>query len=167
MNNKINIHLTDAAFDHALQASNTVLVSFWAPWCGPCRMLAPIIEEIAEEYHGKAAIYRMNIDENSVIPTTYNIRSIPTLIIFKKGQAVERMVGVLSKVALEEKLNIMPLSGVLVDNNRYEIRSNYISSTTYVLRYRALLNQPNIIECASHCPIDRLGNPLLKLFRSR
>lgn len=106
MNEEKDIHLTDAEFDSALQSSNPVLVDFWAPWCGPCRMMSPIIDELAEEYKGKADIYKLNIDENSQAPTKYNVRSIPTMIIFKNGQAVERIVGGLSKIALEEKLDI-------------------------------------------------------------
>ncbi|ACE06045.1 hypothetical protein Aasi_0649 [Candidatus Amoebophilus asiaticus 5a2] len=106
MNKEKDIHLTDAEFDKALQSSNPVLVDFWAPWCGPCRMMSPIIDELAKEYEGKADIYKLNIDENSQVPTKYSIRSIPTMIIFKNGQAVERIVGGLSKIALEEKLDI-------------------------------------------------------------
>jgi len=106
MNEEKDIHLTDAEFDKALQSSNPVLVDFWAPWCGPCRMMSPIIDELAKEYEGKADIYKLNIDENSQAPTKYSIRSIPTMIIFKNGQAVEHIVGGLSKIALEEKLDI-------------------------------------------------------------
>jgi thioredoxin 1 len=106
MNEEKDIHLTDAEFDKALLSSNPVLVDFWAPWCGPCRMMSPIIDELAKEYEGRADIYKLNIDENSQAPTKYSIRSIPTMIIFKNGQAVERIVGGLSKIALEEKLDI-------------------------------------------------------------
>jgi thioredoxin 1 len=100
------LYLTDAEFDKALESSNPILVDFWAPWCGPCRMMSPIIDELAEDYEGKVDIYKINIDENSQAPSKYSIRSIPTLIIFKKGQPVERIVGAASKIALEEKLDM-------------------------------------------------------------
>ncbi|OJW67181.1 MAG: thioredoxin [Candidatus Amoebophilus sp. 36-38] len=101
-----SLHLTDADFDQALKSSKPVLVDFWASWCGPCRMLGPIIEELAEDYQGRADIYKVNIDENSVAPNKYSIRSIPTMIIFKNGEPIERIVGVVSKIALEEKLDM-------------------------------------------------------------
>lgn len=100
------IHLTDAAFDAAIQVPYPVLIDFWASWCGPCQIIGPIIDELAADYQGKkVAICKMNVDENSEVPSRFGIRSIPTLLIFKNGQLVDRIVGVVSKQALEEKLN--------------------------------------------------------------
>ena len=81
------------------------LVDFWAPWCGPCRMIAPVIEELAESYEGKANICKVNTDEEQEIAGKYGIRSIPTIIFFKNGEMVDQMVGAASKQAFEEKLN--------------------------------------------------------------
>ena len=83
------------------------LVDFWAPWCGPCRMIAPVIEELAEDFDGKAKICKVNTDEEQDIAIKYGIRSIPTIILFKDGVVVEQMVGAASKQAFEEKLNAL------------------------------------------------------------
>ncbi len=107
MNNSTkNLHLTDSAFDAAIQVPYPVLVDFWASWCGPCQLIGPIIDELATDYQDKKiAIYKMNVDENSEVPSRFSIRSIPTLLIFKNGQVVDRIVGLVSKQVLEEKLN--------------------------------------------------------------
>jgi len=82
-----------------------VLVDFWAPWCGPCRMISPIIEELAEEYEGKATIAKVNTDEAPEVAAQFGIRSIPTILFFKDGNLVDQMVGAAPKQAFEQKLN--------------------------------------------------------------
>ena len=95
--------VNDASFEQqVLTSEQLVLVDFWAPWCGPCRMLAPVIDEIAESLKDKVKIVKMNVDESPTIPTQFNIRSIPTLILFKDGQAISTKVGPLPKNKLEE-----------------------------------------------------------------
>ncbi|WP_044642006.1 thioredoxin [Risungbinella massiliensis] len=88
------IQITDSTFDQTLQAKGLVLVDFWAPWCAPCRMVAPILEELAEQTNGKVTIAKLNVDENPVITNKFGIRSIPTLKLFKNGTEVETLVGV-------------------------------------------------------------------------
>jgi len=89
---------TDAAFDaEVLKSDLPVLVDFWAPWCGPCLMIAPVVEEIAELHKGKLKVVKMNVDENGQTPQTYGVMAIPTLILFKGGQAKEKVVGALAK----------------------------------------------------------------------
>lgn len=89
---------TDANFDQeALKSELPVLVDFWAPWCGPCRIVSPIVEELAKEYEGKVKIGKMNVDENSQTAAKYGIMSIPSLLIFKNGQPVKSMVGAQGK----------------------------------------------------------------------
>lgn len=99
------MHINDNDFDENVLKSNVpVLVDFWAPWCGPCRMLAPILEEIAKEFEGKAKIYKMNVDENPKMSREYGIRSIPTMKLFKNGEMVDNVVGNVPKEAIVEKL---------------------------------------------------------------
>ncbi|MBX3293807.1 MAG: thioredoxin [Acidobacteria bacterium] len=94
-------HFTKEANENNFQADvlnsdKPVLVDFWAEWCGPCRMIAPTLEELAEKYQGKAEVYKMNVDENPVTPNNFGVRAIPTLILFKGGQEQERVVGMVS-----------------------------------------------------------------------
>ena len=100
------IELTADNFEATL-AEGVALVDFWAPWCGPCRMIAPVIEELAEDYAGKANICKVNTDEEQEIAVKFGIRSIPTIMFFKDGELVDQMVGAASKDAFAEKLNAL------------------------------------------------------------
>jgi thioredoxin 1 len=99
------VNLTENNFkDEVLNAEGVVLVDFWAPWCGPCRMVGPILEGIAKEKGDKVKIVKVNIDENPGLGSNFNVMSIPTMIIFKNGKLVEQFVGALPKPAIESKL---------------------------------------------------------------
>ena len=98
--------ITDAEFDtEVLKSKTPVLVDFWAPWCGPCKSMLPIVEELSTEYEGKAKVVKVNVDENSTTPGTYNVMSIPTFIIFKDGTPLSTFVGVKSKEDVKKALD--------------------------------------------------------------
>jgi len=98
--------ITDADFDsHVLKSDKPVLLDFWAPWCGPCKVMLPVMEELAKQYEGKVEIVKMNVDENTEVPGKFNVMSIPTFIIFNKGEAVKSFVGVRSKEDIQKDLD--------------------------------------------------------------
>jgi len=90
-----------------LKSDKPVLVDFWAEWCGPCRAIGPIIEELSKEYDGKVLVVKLNTDENPVTPTNYGIRSIPTLLFFKNGRVVDKLIGAVPKSNIKAKLNAL------------------------------------------------------------
>ena len=98
------IELTDANFDQIVNSDMPVLVDFWAEWCGPCKMIGPVVEELAKDYEGKAVVAKLNVDENPQVTARYGVRSIPTLLVFKGGQIVDKQVGAVPKSVLNQKL---------------------------------------------------------------
>lgn len=98
------IELTDANFDQIVNSDKPVLVDFWAEWCGPCKMIGPVVEELASDYDGKAVVAKLNVDENPQVTARYGVRSIPTLLVFKGGQIVDKQVGAVPKSVLAQKL---------------------------------------------------------------
>jgi thioredoxin 1 len=101
------LKITDESFKELIAGDLPVVVDFWAEWCGPCRMVGPIIEELAKEYEGKVIIGKVNVDENDEIAGEYNIRSIPTILYFKNGELTDKHVGAAQKSLLENKLKAL------------------------------------------------------------
>ncbi len=101
----MTLEFTDSNFEvEALNSDKPVMVDFWAEWCGPCRMVGPIVEEVAKEYGDRALVGKLNVDNNPAIAQKYGIRSIPTILFFKNGEIVDRQVGAVPKAALVKKL---------------------------------------------------------------
>jgi len=101
------LEVTDSNFDELLKDPRPLIVDFWAEWCGPCRMIAPIIEELAETYKGKVNIGKLDVDENNEISTRFGIRNIPTILFFKQGQLVDTQVGATQKSVLVLKVEAL------------------------------------------------------------
>jgi thioredoxin len=96
--------LTDADFERALTENPILIVDCWAPWCGPCKALAPLVDDLAKAYYGRVAFGKVNVDDNQRIAQMYGVMSIPTLLFIKNGQLVDRLVGVVPRKAIEEKI---------------------------------------------------------------
>jgi thioredoxin len=98
------LEFTDANIDEIINSGKPVVIDFWAEWCGPCRMVGPIVEELSKEYDGKVVVGKMDVDENVDTPNKYGIRNIPTILFFKNGQLVDKQVGATQKAALAAKV---------------------------------------------------------------
>ncbi len=94
--------ITDQDFEQLVNGEQPVFIDFWAPWCGPCRIIGPLVEELAPSYEGKAIMTKMNVDENQLVPQKFGVTSIPTLMIFKNGKLVDRVIGAMPKPALQQ-----------------------------------------------------------------
>lgn len=101
------LEITDSNLESLLSEGKPVVIDFWAPWCGPCKMVGPIIEELAAEFEGKVIMGKCDVDENSDLPATYGIRNIPTVLFLKNGEVVDKQVGAVPKAALLEKVEAL------------------------------------------------------------
>ena len=101
------LEITDANAKSVLSEGKPVVIDFWAPWCGPCKMVGPIIEELAKEYEGQVVIGKCDVDENADLPAEYGIRNIPTVLFFKNGAIVDKQVGAVSKAVYNEKIKAL------------------------------------------------------------
>lgn len=101
------LEITDSNVNELLAEGKPVVIDFWAPWCGPCKMVAPIIEELAEQYKDQVIIGKCDVDENSELPATYGIRNIPTILFFKNGEVVDKQVAAVPKAAIEAKVKAL------------------------------------------------------------
>lgn len=99
------IEITDANFEEIIASDKPVLIDFWAEWCGPCKMIGPLVEELAVEYEGKAVIGKVDVDSNPAVSAKFGIRSIPTLLVFKGGEIVDKQIGAVPKSVLSQKLD--------------------------------------------------------------
>lgn len=99
------VEITDANFDEIIKTGQPVLVDFWAEWCGPCKMIGPVVEELAGDFEGKAVIGKLNVDDNPGISARFGIRSIPTLLVIKNGEVVDKQVGAVPKTVLADKIS--------------------------------------------------------------
>jgi thioredoxin 1 len=98
---------TDASIKEVIKSGKPVVIDFWAEWCGPCRMVGPVVEELAKEYDGQVVIGKMDVDENTETPNEYGIRNIPTILFFKDGQVVDKQIGATQKAVLEAKIKAL------------------------------------------------------------
>lgn len=100
-----SVEITDQNFNDIIRSNQIVLVDFWAEWCGPCKIIGPVVEELAVEYEGKAIIGKVDVDSNPEVSAKFGIRSIPTLLVFKNGEVVDKQIGVVSKNVLSQKID--------------------------------------------------------------
>jgi len=106
MASQATMHLTEAAFDQTLaEHSEAVIVDFWAEWCGPCKAIAPVLEELAQEYAGRVSIAKVNVDEHPGLAARFEVRSIPTLLFFKGGRVVDQVIGAVPKAQIKKRLD--------------------------------------------------------------